>query len=238
MKYHEIFPYQAREIEEVKRGKGYWNTIKIGVFAGVRKVGEYERNYPSLFHTFHPFIGQDGKWNALYSPDYTSTRVLSLPDCKELGGEARDGFGFCPTSYFVPFAYLKKSDKEEEKAYWLEVDASWSQDPEPWANAKTGIDSGYKLSFAPFGFIAGCTWGDDSSWKIQFLDLSKAHEGIIKRDARFGYIEMASSADHLAKAVKICVDEEKEGLPDWNRVDIIFDVMKHVNLEGRDLGEV
>lgn len=24
-----------------------------------------------------------------------------------------------------------------------------------------------------FGFVAGCVWGDDSSWKIQFLDLSR-----------------------------------------------------------------
>ena len=28
------------------------------------------------------------------------------------------------------------------------------------------------------GFVAGCVWGDDSSWKIEYLDLSKADEGI------------------------------------------------------------
>lgn len=41
-----------------------------------------------------------------------------------------------------------------------------------------------------FGFVAGCIWGDDSSWKIEFLDLSKISEGIIVRDNRFGYISM------------------------------------------------
>jgi hypothetical protein len=46
------------------------------------------------------------------------------------------------------------------------------------------------LLYYPFGFVAGCIWGDDSSWKIEFLDLSEIASGVIKRDARFGYIEM------------------------------------------------
>lgn len=40
------------------------------------------------------------------------------------------------------------------------------------------------------GFVAGCTWGDDTSWKIQALDLSKADAGVITRDERFGYLEL------------------------------------------------
>ncbi len=40
------------------------------------------------------------------------------------------------------------------------------------------------------GFVAGCVWGDDSSWKIQYLDLSKIDQGILVRDDRFGYIEL------------------------------------------------
>lgn len=46
-----------------------------------------------------------------------------------------------------------------------------------------------------FGFVAGCVWGDDSSWKIEFLDLSKISEGIIKREYKFGYIELPSGRD-------------------------------------------
>ena len=42
--------------------------------------------------------------------------------------------------------------------------------------------------FYPFGFVAGCIWGDDSTYKIQYLDLSEAEKGIVKRDDRFGYI--------------------------------------------------
>lgn len=43
------------------------------------------------------------------------------------------------------------------------------------------------------GFVAGCIWGDDSSWKIQYLDLSRIEEGIIRREERFGYIELPGS---------------------------------------------
>src|SRR3990167_633721 len=40
-----------------------------------------------------------------------------------------------------------------------------------------------------FGFVSGCEWGDDTSWKVQFLDLSRIEDGILKRDERFGYIQ-------------------------------------------------
>ena len=46
------------------------------------------------------------------------------------------------------------------------------------------------LLYHPFGFVAGCIWGDDSTWKIQYLDLSEAEKGIVKREERFGYIEL------------------------------------------------
>ena len=35
--------------------------------------------------------------------------------------------------------------------------------------------------------------GDDSSWKIQYSDLSRVEDGIIERDERFGYIELRGS---------------------------------------------
>ena len=56
------------------------------------------------------------------------------------------------------------------------------------------------------GFVAGCVWGDDSSWKIEYLDLRKADEGIIKREARFGYIELPAHLD-LNKAVNFDAGE-------------------------------
>ena len=48
--------------------------------------------------------------------------------------------------------------------------------------------------------IAGCIWGDDSSWKIQCITLDGIEDGELKRDERFGYIELArgvNMSDHV-----------------------------------------
>lgn len=50
------------------------------------------------------------------------------------------------------------------------------------------------------GFVAGCVWGDDSSWKLEVFDLQRAAEGVISRSARFGYLELANKMP-LAEAV-------------------------------------
>ena len=156
--------------EEKKNRAGCWssNTVTIhSVVDGVKTaIGSYERNYPSyVAATFFPFR-LAGKDYALYSRDYTATRVMSLPDCKDLGGEEPDGIGFCPTEFYVP-------EKED--------------------------DSG---EFFPFGFVAGCIFGDDSSWKIEHLDLKDADKGIIKRDNKFGYIQLPNKIS-LKDAISI-----------------------------------
>src|SRR5205823_13902808 len=43
-----------------------------------------------------------------------------------------------------------------------------------------------------FGFVWGCYWGDDTSWKVQYLDLCCVQEGVIAREERFGYVRLAS----------------------------------------------
>jgi hypothetical protein len=61
-----------------------------------------------------------------------------------------------------------------------------------WGEEKD-YESGW-IKFPPdHGFIAGCVWGDDSTWKIQYLDLSRVEEGIIRREERFGFIELPRS---------------------------------------------
>ena len=52
-----------------------------------------------------------------------------------------------------------------------------------------------------FGFVAGCIWGDDSSWKIQHLDLSQIASGRIVRSERFGYIEMPNEMTRLSDCI-------------------------------------
>ncbi|MBP7133845.1 hypothetical protein KBA73_01385 [Patescibacteria group bacterium] len=64
-----------------------------------------------------------------------------------------------------------------------------------------------------FGIICGCVWGDEFSWKVQFLDLSKIEEGIIRREARWGYVELEGGSATLAKCVKADAYRRKQEDP-------------------------
>ena len=155
--------YIAKVIEEIGNSPNSQICLKVGIFeirSGVEKqVGEYIRNYPNLFRTFHHFRKND-KHLALYAPHYTATRIMELPSCRDIGGEEPSASGFCPTDFYVPLPRTNIAPAEE--AYLV----------------------------TDFGFVAGCHWGDDDTWKIEFLDLSEADKGILKRDDRFGYIEL------------------------------------------------
>jgi hypothetical protein len=149
----------------VTQPPGRWQTLSVDVIdASGKRVGGFTRNYSTLFRAFRPFT-RGGHDFALYPPDYTATRVMSLPDCQDLGGEEPDTHGFCPVDYWV------------------------AEDPD------LGLDG-------DFGLVAGCVWGDDSSWKIQFLDLSRVAEGVVVRDERLGYIELGDSLT-LDEAVRV-----------------------------------
>lgn len=189
------------------------NTILI--FDNGTQIGSYFRNYHSFGDsTFYAFE-QNGKWYALYSRDYTCTRIMSLPDCVDIGGEVPENEGFCPVELYVPQICFQKLSQADPRPYnprhdperWATkvphdgyVEYRWDQSQEfkdtckkfdaefdEWMNKYP-----YVTEYAPWGFVAGCHWGDDSSWKIQFIDLSKASDGIITRDDRFGYIELPS----------------------------------------------
>ena len=75
------------------------------------------------------------------------------------------------------------------------------------------------LRFCDFGFVWGCVWGDDTSWKIQHLDLSRAHEGVLIRTARYGYIEAPKGIENLRDCIELNLDCDKDGSnvkPWWN----------------------
>jgi hypothetical protein len=61
------------------------------------------------------------------------------------------------------------------------------------------------------GFVAGCFWGDDSSWKIQYLDLSRADEGILKRDERLGTSNYRTMTLEDAIDASYSYDAEEDG---------------------------
>lgn len=181
----------------IKNSPGCWDSLLVEIFENEVKIGEYTRNYSSMYNTFVPFA-QNGKEYALYSRHYTATRIMSLPDCKDLGGEEPCGFGFCPTGYYVPYD-------------------TCIDEPNDPNDSEEDI---YKYNtYGPrgdFGFVCGCVWGDDSGgWKVQFLDLRNAAEGKIIRDQRFGYTEMSPSlsASELDKAIWVH-DYSKE---EWDK---------------------
>ncbi|MGH8446363.1 MAG: hypothetical protein ACREVL_13910 [Solimonas sp.] len=174
------------ETEPISNGPGIMSSLRVNVFlessAGTAKVGEYIRNHAGLYDTFFPFQ-QNGKWYALYSRNYTATRVMELPSCRDIAGEEPDTHGFCPVDFHVPFL--------EKRVL---------------AAGHAGL----------FGFVAGCIWGDDTSWKIQYLDLSKISEGVVVRDDRFGYISIPEKDLRLAD----CLRFHNYDPPDYPIVDI------------------
>lgn len=175
-------PYIAKVIAEIDNGPGRWKYARVGVFrvenGREEQIGEYERNYPKLFDTFTHFV-KDGRDYALYSPDYTATRILELPSCKDIGGEEPDSRGFCPIDYFVP-TYAESENVFPGGA----GKRTHINNPKPGALTP--------IHFYAFGFVAGTIWAEDEFTKIQYLDLSEAEKGIVKRDDRFGYVMIPS----------------------------------------------
>ena len=155
---------------------GTWASTSVEVFrrtddgGNPEKVCEYERDY-GLLHTFEPFR-QGGREFALISPRYTGTSVLDLATGRVIAEEPDSSSGFCPVGFYVP-------------DWWDLGDDSIIPGNEYW-NADREWPSG------EFGFVWGCVWGDDSSWKVQHLDLTGIQSGVIRREERFGYLELAT----------------------------------------------
>jgi len=223
--------YTAKVIEKIGEG---WGKLRVGVFDEDSKIGEYVRNYDSFGEsTFCPFQLR-GKWYALYSAHYTCTRIMSLPDCKDIGGEDPSANGFCPVDYYVPELTAHAHDPIDKRPIvanhradvWAHkvpyeggVRYYWPDDknhPEPNEERKTAYLKAREESHkeldawsdrhpfvnqhAPFGFVAGCVWGDDGSWKLKYIDLSRADEGVLAVDDRFGYAEVKTP---LSKNIEV-----------------------------------
>jgi len=176
--------YVARTSPKPNR-PGTWNSTVVEVCrrsasGELEKICEYERNY-AMLQTFEPFR-QGGRELALISRSYTKTAVLALATGEVIAEEPdeyydqeqmKPGAGFCPVGFYVP-------------DWWDVNDGSIIPGSEHW-------DADDEWPNGDFGFVWGCHWGDDSSWKVQHLDLSRVLEGVIARDERFGYVELATS---------------------------------------------
>jgi hypothetical protein len=157
---------------------GTWDSTIVEVFrradaqGSPEKICEYERYY-SLLQTFEPFRQGDREF-ALISSDYTRTAVLDLGrGCVVAEEVDTGGNGFCPVGFYVP-------------DWWDVNDGSIIPGSEYW-NTEREWPNG------DFGFVWGCHWGDDGSWKVQYLDLSRVQQGVVQREERFGYVELATT---------------------------------------------
>jgi hypothetical protein len=187
--------FRARSIP--RPNKPSWDISTVTIFDGATEVGSYERNYANFAEdTFEPFE-LNGAWYALYSRDYTSTRVMSLPDCRDLGGEEPQAHGFCPVEYFVP---RYKSVVQMDRAG--NASESWKFEKTADVCADEAIDQLDPWKYLTLAFVAGCLWGDDSSWKLQVIDVSRAKEGILLRTERFGYLQVAKGQP-IAELVRL-----------------------------------
>jgi len=222
---HALKSVEARPFRAVSTLKpnrpGVLDSSTVRIFRGDEQIGGYERNFPSFSEvTFEPFE-LNGSWFALYSRDYTATRVMRLPQCEDLGGEEPASRGFCPVELFVPrfrnitTTHLPSGRVTEARCFEQAAEVTT---PSP----------NYETSYGPWcsldvGFVAGCIWGDDSSWKLEVFDLQRAAEGVISRSARFGHLELAHK---MALAEAISLDSDP---PYWDlRATIIREERRDV----------
>jgi len=190
------------------KSKGGFGPMVIEIFSQKEKIGEYQRDYGSLFNT-HQFVNLNDKDYAIYSPHYQETAIMSLPDCKKIASYNK---GFCPTDFWIP-QYMEYEYSRNEvlagniyRIYEPDIDGLLESDSE--------IEVVTQKRYAAWGFVSGCVWGDDSSDKIQYLDLSKLESGEIIQSNKFGYLELPGNGN-LRNSIKLGTE-----YADWIQFEI------------------
>lgn len=121
-----------------------------------------------------------------------------VPDSREYISQEFAGPGTPITHWDDPLASLpsgcefaKNSSIHRGSAKLRGPDGNYLQTESGWVwGEQQDYESAWIKLPPDHGFVAGCVWGDDSRWKVQYLDLSRIDEGIVKREERFGYIEL------------------------------------------------
>lgn len=176
------------ECKPIQNKPGQWNSLDVSIYRNDILIGNYLRPYHTIFRTFYPFLMNEEEY-ALYSASYQETTLVKLDGWEEI---AKDTGGFCPTGYFVP--QLSNSDTHVDLPY-QEGQVLGPLDCLLTHSDGTKVVMRLKIINPTWGLVFGCYWGDDMSWKIHYLDLSRVDEGIIKRDERFGRIALPRSLD-------------------------------------------
>jgi len=211
----------------IDNGPGVWDSTKVSIYREDLLIGEYIRNYSSGGHkTFYPFL-IDKQWYALYSANYTATRVMKLndTDIEDWCGEEKSAHGFCPAELYIP-CYNKFHGKinlvekiSEYDYYTFDNEYKNVNDFENERNQAEFVERKY----CDFGFLSGCVWGDDSSWKLRYIDLTKVPEKILEITDKFGYWELPNDKE-LRDCINFSGWEPGHGWVELTR-------MEHVNLD-------
>jgi len=151
--------YTTKNLKK-ENNTGCWDSLIVEIYKDDNKVGEYIRNYFAMYNTFYPFELNEKEY-ALYSHNYQTVSLMSLPDCKLIAEHAS---GFCPVDFAIP--------REDGDDYFMSEHLKEND------------------FMGKFAVAAGCVWGDDSGgWKIQAVDLSHINEGKLEVKPLFGYFE-------------------------------------------------
>lgn len=194
---HQI-PFLPFSIQTIISPKG--STINI-----IRKnneiLGGFTRDYSSFAaEIFKPFYWE-GQWYATYSHSYTTLRVMRINEnsIEDWCGEPEDkeGFGFCPVEVVLPLAYKGKCQGYMNH-FWLH---SFDSEEEAIAHKRRFGEITYldakeqhtQVSDVPYfmgvGIYSGCIWGDDSNWKIRYIDYRKVAQKEVLIKEAFSYVE-------------------------------------------------
>jgi|GEM_PF-1849292 len=180
------------ETEKVKNEPGTWDSTKVSIFRDGVLIGEYIRNYSNYgTNTFHPFL-INNQWYALYSASYTATRVMKLHEnrIEDWCGEDKSPHGFCPVEFYIP-KYIHSKHEFRDSLY-DSYTADCDNTPEEFASELK--DSEFvSLNHCDFGFMCGCVWGDDTSWKLRYINLSQIPDKILTVSDKFGYWELPNT---------------------------------------------
>jgi len=184
-------------------------------------VYEYDRNY-RMADTFEPFRQlRNGIWYdyALISPDYTRFEVVDLGKGEVVAvepyptitqewldridekaktgdgwaakynvGDERPDWGFCPVDFRVIDWRDRFTDESPNQTY------SYGKGDDRVEKLVHTDEKLYSLT-GQWALYTGCVWGDDSSWKLRYIDLSRISEGVVTSEDRFGYFPLSGSLD-------------------------------------------
>lgn len=177
-------PFTLKSVKYPGDQPGHWPTSALLIYRDGMLLGGYRRLYSSFGkETFMPFCWQD-QWYALYSANYTCTRVLRLnaESIEDWCGEEPAGGGFCPTEFHLPQVFI--ADIGDSTIWCLQDAGTYATYEAFLADAD---DHGGQVQYPGFGFLCGCVWGDDSDWKLRYVDYSKVQDKVLVIDERFGY---------------------------------------------------